>query len=91
MKPGRDILSGYGPDHRSPQRGPAECGGVLPGDQRDVRNYSPPQGPRNIMNTGVGLRGGTNHGNGQRPIAPGGHSGRAGLGGMNKGNDGTQR
>lgn len=90
MKPGRDILSGYGPDANKPQRGPASCGGVLPGQQRDVMRYSPPQGPKNIMDAkSPGLHG-MNHGNGQRPIAarPGGS---VGLGGNNRGNDGTQR
>lgn len=62
MKPGRDILSGYGPDHNSPQKPPASCGGVLPGYQKDLP-YSPPQGPKHQSNLGPGLRGGTNHGN----------------------------
>lgn len=26
-----------------------DCGGVLPGYTKDVMNYKPPQGPRNIM------------------------------------------
>lgn len=88
MKPGRNILSGYGPDANKPQRAPASCGGVLPGQTKDVRSYSPPQGPIGISRVGVGL-GGTNHGNGQRFTAQR-SSGSPGLGGSNKGNDGSQ-
>ena len=63
MKPGRDILSGFGPDHNSPQRAPVECGGVRPGETKDVMNYKPPQGPKNITDSkSPGLHG-TNHGN----------------------------
>lgn len=80
----RDILGEYGPNTSKPQRARAECGGILPGDQRDVMNYKPPQGPIGIMKgNSVGL-GGVNHGNGQRSSANRG-SGSPGLGGTNKG------
>lgn len=59
----RDILSGFGPGSSQPQRASAECGGVLPGDTKDVNNYQPPVGPKNINDPkSPGLHG-TNHGN----------------------------
>lgn len=42
----RDILSGFGPDSPSNQKPSASNGGQMP--VRDVRNYSPPVGPKNI-------------------------------------------
>lgn len=60
MKPGRDILSGYGPDHNSPQRASASSGGVK--ESKELP-YSPPVGPKNIGDPkSPGLHG-TNHGN----------------------------
>jgi hypothetical protein len=56
---------------------------------RDVRNYSPPQGPKNILDgNGPGLHG-DNYGNGQQP-AGSQSSGMPGLGGDNCGVCGTQ-
>lgn len=46
----RDILSGFGPNSPQPQASSHCCGGVLPGDTKDVMNYKPPQGPKGIMN-----------------------------------------
>lgn len=34
-----------------------------PTTAKDVMDYKAPQGPRHVMDTGVGLRGGTNYGN----------------------------
>jgi hypothetical protein len=60
MKPGRDILSGFGPDYNSPQRASASSGGVT---EAKPLPYSPPQGPKNISDPkSPGLHG-TNHGN----------------------------
>lgn len=69
----------------------AKCGGVLPGEEKQIP-YSPPQGPKHIMDIGVGLRGGTNHGNrgSQHATVRRESSGRAGLGGENCGNSGSQ-
>lgn len=65
----RDILSGYGPGSSQPQRGGVECGGVLPGDTKDVMNYMPPQGPKNIMDAkSPGLHG-VNSGTTNRPTS----------------------
>lgn len=57
----RDILSEYGNDSPQPQKPRAESGGCT--EARDVMGYEPPTGPKYIMRTGVGLRGGTNFGN----------------------------
>ncbi len=57
----RSILNEFGPDTpkfqvpRITKNGPADCG--------DVLNYGAPTGPKYMMNTGIGLRGGTNFGN----------------------------
>lgn len=57
----RDILSEYGPDSAMDQKPSATNGGCMP--VRDVRNYSPPVGPKNIGDPkSPGLHG-TNHGN----------------------------
>lgn len=42
----RDILSEYGNDSGVGQKSGASNGGVMP--VRDVRNYSPPVGPKGI-------------------------------------------
>ena len=86
----RSILSQYGPDTPKPQAGPASCGGVLPGDEKDVMNYSEPQGPRGIMNPkSPGLHG-TNFGNPNGPDNGGPHSGSPGLGGRTPLKGGSQ-
>lgn len=86
----RDILAGYGPNSSQPQRASASCGGVLPGETKDVRNYSPPQGPKGIMGPqSPGLHG-SNHGNENGPDMGGSHSGGPGLGGTNHGCCGSQ-
>ncbi len=57
----RSILNEFGQDTpkfqapRITKNGPADCG--------DVMSYGTPAGPKYMMNTGVGLRGGTNFGN----------------------------
>ena len=70
-----------------------DCGGVLPGDERDVRQYKPPMGPTNIGDAkGPGLHGdnytntGTQgmHGRGPR------EGGSPGLHGESKGTSGSQ-
>jgi hypothetical protein len=81
----RGILSEFGPDTHKEQagritkNGPVEC--------RDVRNYSPPQGPTSIGNRGPGL-GGDNYGScgvqGPKPIHHAEH-GSVGLHGESKG------
>lgn len=82
----RDILGSYGPDAAKKQVGAADCGGVLPGDVRDVMNYSPPTGPTNILDSqGPGLHG-KNHGCGQ-VMRSASRGGQPGLGGNNYGNN----
>lgn len=89
MKAGRDILGDYGPNSPNPQRAPATTGGVK--QARDVMNYCPPQGPKNIGDPkGPGLHG-HNCGNTNRPMAAGGQSGRPGLGGDSPRGKGSQR
>lgn len=57
------------------------CGGVLPGDTVDVKNYRKPQGPKGIDNPrSVGLHG-TNHGNINGPDSSHRPGGSPGLGG----------
>lgn len=86
----REILGGFGPNSRQPQAPTAECGGVCEGDTVDVRNYSPPQGPKNIMDPkSPGLHGG-NHGIVNGPRNGGPHSGSPGIGGTNHGCCGSQ-
>lgn len=84
----RDILGEYGPESE-PGGNRSSCGGVTMKDKVDVMRYQTPQGPKYIMNTGVGLRGGDNHGTGQRPMGPS-EGGSVGLHGRNKGNSGSQ-
>jgi hypothetical protein len=52
--------------------------------------YSPPTGPTNIGNKGVGL-GGDNYGNGSQPVCRDRPIGSPGIGGNNHGNAGSQR
>jgi len=86
---GKDILREYGPESRQPQASGVSCGGVLPGDTKDVRNYATPQGPKGIMaGNSVGLHG-KNSGITNRPTSTS-DGGSAGLGGMNHGNSGSQ-
>ncbi len=86
----RDILGGFGPNSRQSQTPSASCGGVLPGDTKDVRNYQMPQGPKNIMDSkSPGLHG-SNHGIQNGPDQGGSHSGSPGLGGTNHGCCGSQ-
>lgn len=78
----RDILSEYGADSPQPQADRLRNGGDP--DCRDVMDYQPPTGPKYIMNTGVGLRGGRNFGNagsqGKKSIYAE-STGRPGIGG----------
>lgn len=81
----RGILGGFGPDSNQPQRPSASRGGVLPGDTKDVMNYSSPQGPKGIMDPkGPGLHG-ANRGTTNGPNQAGGQGGAPGLGGTNRG------
>jgi hypothetical protein len=86
----RSILNYYGPNAPKTQAKPVSCGGVLPGDEVDVNRYSPPQGPRNIMDPkNPGLHG-EKYGNRNGPDRAGRRSGGPGLGGKNRGNSGSQ-
>lgn len=91
--PQRDILSMYGQGSSQPQRAGASCGGVLPGDTKDVMGYQPPVGPKGIMEPqSPGLHG-TNQGNTNGPDYGGPHGGRPGIqsgGGINHGCCGSQ-
>jgi len=81
MKAGRDILGGFGPDKTMHQAARASKGGVMPGDKKDL-SYSPPQGPKGIMQSGPGLHG-SNSGNTHQPNAKS-SSGGPGIGGENR-------
>lgn len=82
-----DILSQYGPGSSQPQRSAASNGGQMP--VKEI-NYSPPQGPKGIMNPqSPGLHG-SNHGNENGPDMGGSHSGSPGIGGTNHGCCGSQ-
>lgn len=86
----REILGGYGRESSQPQAAPASSGGCMPGDTKDVMNYSPPQGPKGIMaGQSPGLHG-QNHGIQNGPDRGGSHSGSPGLGGTNHGCCGSQ-
>lgn len=77
----REILGGFGPDSSQPQASPVGCGGVLPGETKDVMNYQAPYGPKNIMDAkSPGLHG-KNQGTKNGPDKAGAESGRPGLGG----------
>jgi hypothetical protein len=85
----RDILGEYGRDTSQPQAAKASYGGVLPGQTKDVMNYKPPQGPRNIMDPkSPGLHG-RNDGIANRPQGSQ-SSGSPGIGGTNHGCCGSQ-
>ena len=86
----RDILGGFGPNSNQPQKPSASCGGVCEGDTKDVMNYKPPQGPKNIMDSkSPGLHG-ANRGTTNGPNQAGGQGGAPGIGGTNHGNRGSQ-
>lgn len=85
----RDILNEYGPNSSQPQRSGVSCGGVLPGETKDVMNYKPPYGPKGIMRNPAPGLGGSNSGNTNRPTSTS-DSGSPGLGGTNRGNCGSQ-
>lgn len=88
MKGGRDILSGFGPEHNSPQRPSASSGGVM---QAKPCDYKPPQGPIGINNPqSPGLHG-QNYGISNGCHARGGNSGSVGLHGSNAGKTGSQK
>lgn len=78
----RDILGEFGPESSQPQADRLRNGGDP--SERDVMDYQPPTGPKYIMNTGVGLRGGRNFGNagsqGKKSIYAEG-TGQPGIGG----------
>lgn len=86
----RDILRGYGPESSQPQASTASCGGVCEGDTRDVMNYSPPKGPKGIMDPKSPGIHGSNYGNQNGPDRGGSHSGSSGIGGTNHGCCGSQ-
>lgn len=86
----RDILGGFGPNSRQPQVAGVDDGGIFPDDVKDVMNYSPPQGPKNIMDPkSPGLHG-VNQGTTNGPDRGGPHSGSPGIGGTNHGCCGSQ-
>lgn len=67
-----------------------KCGGILPGDTKDVMNYKPPYGPKNITDPqSPGLHG-ANFGITNGPDTAGSRGGEVGLGGKNRGNCGSQ-
>ena len=83
-----DILSQFGSGSSQPQASSNTNGGKL--TSKDVNNYSPPQGPKNIMDPqGPGLHGVNNGCSGSQG---GGEKlqrgGSVGLGGVNNGNCG---
>jgi hypothetical protein len=83
----RDILGGFGRESSQPQAPVARSGGVT--SSKDLP-YSPPQGPKGIMDPkSPGLHG-SNHGNENGPDMGGSHSGRPGIGGTNHGCGGSQ-
>jgi hypothetical protein len=89
----RSILNEYGPDADKPQAPVAQTGGVM---QAKSLPYSPPVGPIGLGNNGPGL-GGVNCGSagsqGKSSLYGDGGAGAPGivrLGGMNKGDGGTQ-
>jgi len=83
----RDILGEYGRDTSQPQVARASNGGQM--TPKDVMNYKPPQGPRNIMDPkSPGLHG-RNDGNVNRPQGAQ-SSGSPGIGGTNHGCCGSQ-
>ncbi len=86
----RPILGGFGSNSRQPQAPVADDGGIFPDDVKDVMNYSPPQGPKNIMDPkSPGLHG-KNHGIGNGCEYDGAKSGSPGIGGTNHGCCGSQ-
>ncbi len=89
----RDILNEYGSDTPQPQAATIKRGGVLPGQTRDVNNYSPPQGPKNIndpQSPGIhGANSGTDGSQGSRSDALQ-KGGSVGIGGINHGCCGSQ-
>ena len=87
---GKDILGEFGMGSSQPHAARSTSGGVMPGQTKDVMNYCPPQGPKNIMDPkSPGLHG-SNHGNENGPDMGGSHSGSPGIGGTNHGNSGSQ-
>lgn len=88
----RDILSEYGSDSGVGQSaGRAGSGGVT--RARDVMNYSPPQGPKHMMDSGPGLHGDNCGNSGSQGYYEEPHketSGSPGLHGENRGT-GTNR
>lgn len=87
----KDILRGFGPDSPANQKPRATHGGVMP--VRDVRNYSPPQGPRGINDAqSPGLKGvnAGNRGTQFPPEYPKPETGKVGIGATHHGNCGTQ-
>lgn len=83
----RDILGGYGRDSSQPQAPRATRGGCTTASEIP---YSPPQGPKGIMEPqSPGLHG-QNYGIQNGPDRGGPHSGRPGLGGDNHGCCGSQ-
>lgn len=86
----RDILREYGPETSQPQYASASCGGVLPGDEKDVMNYQAPRGPKGIMDPKTPGIHGSNYGIQNGPDRGGSHSGSPGIGGTNHGCCGSQ-
>jgi hypothetical protein len=84
----RDILSQYGRNTPKTMRASASSGGVT--SSKDVMNYSPPQGPKGIMEPQQPGLQGASAGTTNRPTSVDGHSGSPGLGGKNFGCCGSQ-
>lgn len=83
----RDILSEYGRDKPMQGASRASTGGVM--SARDVRNYSPPVGPRGITGHNAPGLGGSNYGEEQKESDPT-VLGKPPQGFTNHGNRGSQ-
>jgi hypothetical protein len=86
----RPILSEFGPDADKPQAAPCTTGGVM---QAKEMPYANPVGPTTFGHSGPGLAGRNNYGNAgsqgkySNEITT---SGSPGIGGENKGEEGSQ-
>jgi hypothetical protein len=85
---GKDILNEFGPNSYQPQAGSASSGGRQ--TPKDVMNYSPPQGPKGIMQPQTPGLHGTNSGVTNQPTSLQRPANSSGIGGINHGCCGSQ-